>query len=102
MPSDLQNPRDSGGLTGEDVKAANLNFFLLDRLYPAVEEVNKIGWLPEIRANYSSVALLESFLWLHLGVRIDYFPRALSRRVMYEHFGPMLGAYERVLATRDR
>jgi len=56
--------------------------------------------LSERRANFVSAELLEAFLWMHLGLRVNYFPRELSRRLTYEHMHFFLGAHERILAAR--
>jgi hypothetical protein len=72
-------------------KRACLAFFLKDRLIPSLQRV-------EMRSTRSFVfaELLESFLWLHHGVEIDYFPMAESRRVMYEYFEFFLKAHHEV------
>src|ERR1700674_2098601 len=70
-----------------NVKATCLAFFLQDRLLPILERVEKGH-----SRDFDSAELLESYLWLHHGVEIDYFPIADSRRIMYEYFHHFLRA----------
>lgn len=80
----------------EQQREANLTFFLHDFLRPAAEAVKSIDLLGPSSQDYSSFAILEAFLWLHLGVRLEYFPKAQSRRTMYEYANRLLAAYQRI------
>ncbi|SRR6266700_156752 len=82
------------------LKEANLAYFFHDRLSPVMKEMTGIDSLSEKRANYVCAELLEAFLWVHLGLRVNYFPIELSRRLTYEHMHFFLRAYERILAAR--
>src|SRR6266705_894049 len=82
------------------LKEANLAYFFHDRLSPVVKEMAVMDSFSERRANFVCAELLESFLWLHLGLRVNYFPIELSRRLIYEHMHFFLRAYERILAAR--
>ena len=79
---------------------ANVIFFLHDRLEPALQIAASINSTDSVAAVYSNLELLESFLWLHLGVTIDYFPQPLARRLAYEYAVPILKAYEAVMETK--
>src|SRR5712664_3258865 len=100
-PDDLQgmspgliNPNDLWQIEPRISGPANLNFFLNDRLLPILQELEAIGSYSEKQSNFVRAELLESFLWLHLGVQIEYFPLPLSRRAIYEYFPLILKAYE--------
>ncbi|HLZ50321.1 MAG TPA: hypothetical protein VKP61_06215 [Candidatus Acidoferrum sp.] len=69
------------------VKGACLTFFFQERVLPVLERVEKHG-----SHDFDSGELIESFLWLHHGVEIDYFPIADSRRIMYDYFREFLRA----------
>jgi hypothetical protein len=100
MPSGLTNPDDlQSQIDPRILGPANLNFFLNDRLLPILQEVEAIGSYPEKQSNFVRAELLESFLWLHLGVQIEYFPLPLSRRAIYEYFPMILKAYEVISHT---
>src|ERR1700722_2350305 len=85
MSSELANPDDLRGMSSrlinpDDLQSqieprilgpANLNFFLNDRLLPILQEFEAIGSYPEKQSNFVRAELLESFLWLHLGVQIE-------------------------------
>lgn len=95
MPSGLINPNDlQSQIEPRVLGPANLNFFLNDRLLPILQEFEAIGAYPEKQSNFVRAELLESFLWLHLGVQIEYFPLPLSRRAIYEYFPLILKAYD--------
>lgn len=82
------------------LKEANLAYFFHDRLSPELDEMAMVESFSEKRANFVCAELLEAFLWLHLGLRVNYFPIELSRRLIYEHMHFFLRAYERILAER--
>src|SRR5229473_4465481 len=96
MPPQSQNESESLAF----LKEANLAYFFHDRLSPVVEEIRGIDSFSERRANFVSAELLEVFLWMHLGLRVNYFPLEISRRLTYEHMHFFLPAYERILAAR--
>jgi hypothetical protein len=98
MSSELENPHDlQSQINPRALEPAilNLNFFLNDRLLPILQELEAIGSYPEKQSNF----VRESFLWLHLGVQIGYFPSHLSRRAIYEYFPMILKAYEVISNT---
>lgn len=96
MPPQSQNESEATAF----FKDANLTYFFHDRLSPAVEEMNQVDSFSEGRRDFVSAELLESFLWLHLGLRVNYFPIELSRRMVYEHFHLFLRAYENISTAR--
>jgi hypothetical protein len=99
MASQSQKLPDPAPLPADRLRsgAANLGFFVQDRVAPVL---NRIGSKGMDDSSYSQAfvrgELLESFLWLHHGVEIGYFPVSLSRRVTYEYFPLFLKAYESV------
>lgn len=96
MPPQSQNESEAVA----SLREANLAYFFHDRLSPVVEEMRGTGSFSESRANFVFAELLESFLWLHLGVRVNYFPIELARRLAYEHLHLFLRAHERILVSR--
>jgi hypothetical protein len=96
MPPQSQNGPESLAF----LKEPNLAYFFHDRLSPVVEEIRGVNSFSEKRANFVSAELLEAFLWVHLGLRVNYFPLELARRLTYEHMHFFLRAYERILAGR--
>jgi hypothetical protein len=80
----------------EQQQEANLVFFLHDFLQPAVQATRSADALSSSRLSYSSFALLEAFLWLHIGVGLQYMLPGTARRVVYEYGNRILAAYERV------
>src|SRR5216684_1281550 len=93
-PRPASRPDAGTQIDRERLGGANLIFFLNDRLRPVVEQIEVTDSLPDIRGNFLAAELLESFLWLHLGVQIDYFPLPLARRAIYEYFPAFLKAYD--------
>ena len=96
MPPHSQNESEAVAF----LKEANLAYFFHDRLSPVVKEMREMNSFSERRANFVCAELLESFLWVHLGLRVNYFPLELSRRLVYEHLHLFLQAYEKILAAR--
>lgn len=95
MPPRRASRRNAGTqIERERLGGANLIFFLNDRLRPVLEQIEATDSSPDIRGNFLEAELLESFLWLHLGVQIDYFPLPLARRAIYEYFPAFLRAYD--------
>jgi len=84
----------------EQQQESNLVFFLHEFVQPAAEAVRSISLLPPATRDYSTFAILEAFLWLHLGVRLDYFSKAQSRRVTYEFGNLWLSAYQSTVNAR--
>lgn len=80
---------------------ANLVFFLHDRLEPALQKAQAVTAPRNLDAIYSNLELIETFLWLHLGVRIGYLPQPLSRRVIYEYSVPIFKAYGVISDSRQ-
>jgi hypothetical protein len=80
----------------EERQLANLAFFLRDRPQFMSHESHEIG----LSEAYLSFGWLETFLWLHLGVHMEYFPKPESRRAIYEYFPFFLKSYEYVLSSR--
>jgi hypothetical protein len=77
---------------------SNLSYFLTEFFEPATQATRSMETLPPLTGDYSSLAMLEAFLWLHLGVKINYFPEDLSRRVVYEYGNKILGAHARAVS----
>src|SRR5260370_10689486 len=96
MPPHSQNESKTNAL----LKEANLAYFFHGRLSPVVKEMANMDSFSEKQANFVCAELLEAFLWVHLGLRVNYFPIELSRRLIYEHMHFFLRAYERILAAR--
>jgi len=95
MSSRPENRPDAGTqIDQERLGGANLNFFLNDRLRPVLEQIEATVPSSDMRTNFLEAELLESFLWLHLGVQIDYFPLPLARRAIYEYLPCFLKAYD--------
>src|SRR5713226_3089434 len=90
----------NGSETVAFLKEANFAYFFHDRLSPVVKEMRSVDSFSERRASFVSAELLETYLWMHLGLRVNYFPLELSRRSAYEHMHFFLWAYERILAAR--
>src|SRR5437870_13831307 len=84
----------------EERQVSNLLFFLQDRWRPIAEAAEKHRHR-ELTEDYSSVALLETSFWLHLGVQANCFPRSQSRRATYEYFPLCLRACGFVLDRRQ-
>ena len=61
---------------------------------PVLEQIEATNPSSDIRTNFLEAELLESFLWIHLGVQIGYFPVPLARRAIYEYFPAFLKAYD--------
>jgi hypothetical protein len=100
MSSESQNPNDAQSqIEPRILGSANLSFFLNDRLLPILQEFTTIESYPQKQSNFLRAELLESFLWLHLGVQIGHFPLSLSRRAVYEYFPMILDAYEVISET---
>jgi hypothetical protein len=85
-----------GNIQPETMGPANLVFLANDRLRPVLEEMEEVESLTSTSGLFVCSELLECFLWLHLGVQIDYFPKAGARRLMYEYFPKVLKAYNAV------
>lgn len=96
MPPQSQNESDAVAL----FKEANLAYFFHGRLSPVMEEMNRLDSFSEGRTDFMCAELLESFLWLHLGLRVNYFPIEMSRRMVYEYFHLFLRAYEKISAAK--
>ena len=79
--------------TALPVQESRLAFFIQERLTPARQRFQELDGRPGLYRSFVSAELLESFLWLHHGVAIDYFPIAHSRVVAYESFHILLAAY---------
>ncbi len=84
----------------EQQQESNLVFFLHEFVQPAAEAVRGINLLAPPSRDYSTFAILEAFFWLHLGVTLNYFSKAQSRRVMYEFGNHWLGAYQRTVDAK--
>jgi hypothetical protein len=84
----------------EQQQESNLVFFLHEFVQPAAEAVRSFSLLAPTTRDYSTFSFLESFLWLHLGVKLDYFSKAQSRRVMYEFGNHWLAAYQRTVNAK--
>ncbi len=84
----------------EQQRESNLVFFLHEFVQPTAEAVRNFNLLAPATRDYSTFALLESFLWLHLGVKLDYFSKAQSRRVVYEFGNLWLAAYQRTINAK--
>lgn len=93
-PRQASRPSTGIQIERERLGEASLIFFLNDRLGPVLEQIEATDPSSGIRTNFLQAELLESFLWLHLGVQIDYFPRPLARRAIYEYFPTFLKAYD--------
>lgn len=78
---------------------SNLVFFLHDRFEPSLRRTHETTSSQKLSTLYNSLDLIESFLWLHLGVEVGYFPQPLSRRVLYEYSVPIFKAYDVVLES---
>jgi hypothetical protein len=96
MPPHSQDESESAAV----LKEANFAYFVHDRLSPVLKEITGVDSFSERRANFVCAELLEAFLWVHLGLRVNYFPIDLCRRLTYEHMHFFLRAYERILAAR--
>ena len=84
-------------LSLEERRAANLLFFLRDRWQADLHAIQAQSSEFVEAVDYNSVALLESFLWLFLGVQVDYFPKELSVQVVNECLDILLKAYGRAV-----
>ena len=92
LPENLPDARtqiDRASLGG-----TNLIFFLNDRLRPVLEQIEATDFPSDSRTHFFEAELLESFMWIHLGVQLGYFPLPLARRAVYEYFPAFLKAYE--------
>lgn len=96
MVSQSQNLPDPAPMSPDEQRSseANLAFFMHDRFAPVINRVDSKTM--SAQQSFVQAELLESFLWLHHGVGIGYFPAPLSRRVTYEYFPTFLKAYESV------
>jgi hypothetical protein len=95
MPPQPENLPDAATqVDRERLGGANLIFFLNDRLRPVLEQIEATDPSSDIRTNFLEAELLESFLWIHQGVQIGYFPLHLARRAIYEYFPAFLKAYD--------
>lgn len=96
MPSQSQRSPDpvSPSADQRSVGEANLAFFMRDRVAHVLNRIKSAETLTPPQGSFISAELLESFLWLHHGVSIEYFPLPLSRRVLYEYLPLFLKAYE--------
>lgn len=75
----------------------NLTFFVEDCLAGRAHAFQRSKFGSVRSRRYSSHSLLESYLWLHTGLRIGYFPVEGSRRVAYEFLSDFLGAYSALI-----
>jgi hypothetical protein len=65
-------------------------------MHPILDRVTADSSSLKIDRRYVNAELLEAFLWLHVGVKIEYFPLHSARRLMYEYFPLFLKALEEV------
>jgi hypothetical protein len=84
----------------EQQQESNLVFFLHEFVKPSAEALRSFSLLAPTTRDYCTFAILEAFFWLHLGVKLDYFSRAQSRRVMYEFGNHLLGAFQRTVNAK--
>ena len=87
---DTRSPSQKQGLFAD----ANLAFFMRERVAPLLRHIESTKTWTSPQASFVRAELLESFLWLHHGVSIEYFALPLARRVTYEFFPLFLKAYE--------
>jgi hypothetical protein len=83
------------------IPLANLALFVNDRLNLALGDAAGTSSSVNDTEVLSSLNVIESFLWLHVGVRVGYFPESPSRRLVYEYFPPILRAYEIIQRTKN-
>ncbi len=86
--------------TVEERQVASLVFFVRDRWQADVYAISAQKKDLREAADYNALAFLETFLWLHLGVQVDYFSKDLSRQLVREHFKLLDAAYERAVAGK--
>jgi hypothetical protein len=79
---------------------SNLVYFMTAFFDPAIKAARAFEILDESTQKYVTMSLLEAFFWLHLGVKLNYFPEVLSRRVFYEYGNKLLAAYQRILNAK--
>lgn len=84
----------------EQQRESNLVFFLHEFVQPAADAVRSFALLAPVTRDYSTFTILEAFLWLHLGVKLDYFSKGQSRRVIYEFGNHWLAAYQRTVNAK--
>ncbi len=84
----------------ENIGEANLAFFMRDRFEEVLKHVKPVEKLSSAEWDFVGGELLESFLWLHHGVQVEYFPLGITRRVIYEFFPLFLKAHESVRSGR--
>lgn len=96
MPSQSQRSPDPVSPSPDQRRLgeANLAFFMRDRVAHVLTRINSMETLTPRQGSFTNAELLESFLWLHHGVIIEYFPLPISRRVVYEYLPLFLKAYE--------
>lgn len=95
MASPAQRPPDLNSIRND----GPLVFFMEDRMRPIVDRVTGEPSPVKIDRRYVDAELLEAFLWLHVGVEIEYFPLQSARRLVYEYFPLFLKALEEVKAS---
>jgi hypothetical protein len=93
MSSDPKKPSEPQ-IDAATLGLADLDFFIADRLSPILQDFSFFDKLAKKQATFVAAELLESFLWIHLGVQLNYFPLGAARRVMYEFFPPFLRAHQ--------
>jgi hypothetical protein len=71
----------------------NLRFFVDDCLDSRMRAFQRSIFAKSYSKEYCSLLVLESYLWLHSGVKLGYFPIDTSRRVAYEFMGSILQAH---------
>jgi len=87
----------------EQRQISNLIFFLQDRWQPNVENVSSKGGDLRIGPSFDRVALLESYLWLRLGVEVECFHSGYVQQVLTDYLAIVEGAYSAtVKAGHDR
>lgn len=84
----------------EQQQKANLAFFLHDLFDPVAQAVRSIDFLDASGRSYFSFAIVEAFLWLHLGVSLQYFSKPESRRATYEFANRLLAGYQHIVASK--
>lgn len=77
--------------------SSNLAFFVEDCLAGRAHAFQRSTFGSIRFRRYASHSLLESYLWLHTGLRIGYFPVEGSRRIAYEYLSEILGAYSTMI-----
>lgn len=82
----------------QEQQVHNLIWFVQDRVQPETGLIAEDGSTgATLTPAYRSLAPLETFLWCHLGIELNYFPMVETRRFVYEYFPYFLRSYENAL-----